>query len=68
MPRYQIDQGPYDDRCAWMDRVLVLWKEDDAAKRLRAVIKDLGGTITELPPGTFSSEGTEVQTCVVRIG
>jgi predicted RNA methylase len=46
----------------------ILWKEDDAAKRLRAVIKDLGGTITELPPGTFSSEGTEVQTCVVRIG
>jgi hypothetical protein len=32
MPRYQIDQGPYDDRCAWMDRVLVLWKEDDATR------------------------------------
>ncbi len=46
----------------------ILWKEDDAAKRLRAVIKDLGGTITPLRPRMFSPEGTEVQTCVVRIG
>lgn len=46
----------------------ILWKQDKSTVALREYIKDLGGTITPLPPGTFASEGTEVQTCVVRIG
>ncbi len=45
----------------------VKFREDRTAKDFRAYVAALGGTITDLPEGSFSEAGTMVRTVVVRL-
>lgn len=45
----------------------VLFREDTLHKTFREMIKQMGGTITPLPEGTFKESGTMVGTCVVKV-
>lgn len=45
----------------------VLFREDTLHKTFREMIKQMGGTITPLPEGTFKESGTMVSTCVVKV-
>lgn len=44
------------------------FREDRPTKALRTRVAEMGGTITALPDGSFTSEGTDVRTVLVRIG
>lgn len=46
----------------------IRFRQDRASAALRAAIECLGGTIEDLPPGTFTEAGTNVNTVLVRIG
>lgn len=45
----------------------VRFRQDMATRKLRAAIDCLGGTIEDLPEGTFREAGTDVRTVLVRI-
>lgn len=45
----------------------LLFRQDRATRHLREHIERMGGTIEELPPGTFESSGTGVNTVLVTV-
>lgn len=45
----------------------IAYKEDARTLKLRTMIEDAGGTIRDLPPGSFAEAGTNVNTCLVTI-
>ncbi len=45
----------------------VVWKNDRHCARLRDLVSQYGGTITELPAGSFKDSGTMVKTVVIHV-
>lgn len=45
----------------------VLFREDRKHTAFRAWVKEIGGTLTKLPPLSFRESGTDVETCVLYV-
>jgi predicted RNA methylase len=46
----------------------VMWRDNRKSSGFRQFVERNGGTFEKLPAGSFRAAGTNVQTCVVRVG